>query len=66
MKNINQAKIQLNLAQKNSNTAAEQFSIFRFNKIITEEFYNYDDENLNLDIASSISFDQYMAKCILE
>ena len=55
--------MQLNLALLGSTTSAEQFSIYRFNKIITEEFFNFDDENLNLDIASTIAFDIYMKKC---
>ena len=57
--------MQLNIALSGSTTSAELFSIFRFNKIITEEFFNLDDENLNLDIASTIAFDQYMKKCKL-
>jgi hypothetical protein len=65
MKNINLSKMQLSLALSISSSPAEQFSIFRFNKIITEEFFNFDDENLNLDIASTIAFDQYMKKCKL-
>ena len=56
--------MQFSLAMSGNTMMAEQFLLFRFNKIITEEFYNLDDENLNLDIASTLAFDQYMKICI--
>ena len=55
--------MQLSLASSENPNLTEEFSIYRLNKIITEEFFNQDDENPNLDIASTIAFDRFMKKC---
>lgn len=66
MKNINQAKIQINSVTKGNLSLAEQFLLFRFNKIITEEFYSNNNDNLHLDIAASIKFEKVLFNCIFD
>ena len=62
MQNTNLAKIQFNCLSNMTPTIAQEFCIYRYKKIINEEFFNFDDDNLNLDIASTIAFDQSFKK----
>jgi hypothetical protein len=59
MKNTNIAKLQLHMAKKFFPNLPQQFSIFRFKKFIEEEYYHMDDENMNLEIASTLAFEQF-------
>lgn len=59
MKKINVAKMQLLTAYFYNPSFTEQFSLYRLSKIIEEHYLHCDDENVNLDIASSIIFNQY-------
>lgn len=56
--------MQLSLILSENLSLAEEFSIFRFDKLISDEIYNFNDEKSNNDISSTIAFDQYSQKCI--
>lgn len=59
MKKINFAKMQLFTAYFYKPGFIEEFSLYRLSKLIEEYYLHCDDENVNLDIASSIIFNQY-------
>lgn len=59
MKKLNVAKMQLLTAYFYNPSFIEQFSLYRLSKVIEEHYLHCDDENVNLDIASSIIFNQY-------
>ena len=65
MKNSNHSQIQMSIVLSGNAILHEQFSIFRFNKIINEDFFMLEDENLNLDIATTIAFDHHLKKCYI-
>ena len=60
IKNINLSKIQLIKAEANNITLTQQLIIFRLGKIFDEEFFYFDDDNINIEIASIIAFDQLL------
>jgi len=58
IKNANLSKIQVSYAESNNTNITQKFTIYRFNKIFEEEFFNFDEDSINIDIASIIAFDQ--------
>ena len=60
IKNINLSKIQLLKAESNNTSITQELIMFRLMKIFDEEFFNFDDDNVNIEIASIIAFDQLL------
>lgn len=58
LKNINLSRIQVLYAESITTNITQKFTIYRFYKIFDEEFCNFDEDNINIDIASIIAFDQ--------
>lgn len=63
VKNNNLTKFRIaELSLQENLTFSEEFSKFRLHKIMREEMLNFDEDNVNLDIASAICFDQSFKK----
>jgi hypothetical protein len=62
MKNSHFAKLQLYLASELHPNVSQQFCIFRFKRLIEEEYYHVEDETTNIDILSTLTFEQFSKK----